>query len=603
MRKEIDTRDNAPWKRRFRATSLRWAHIAHQRSDRGVVCSNQGGIFQLYAWHIPSGKLVQVTDVPTGLISGMISADGEHIYYHLDEGGNEIGHYVRVPFAGGTSEDVTPNLPPYASHQLAESRSGNLKGVTIADKDGFGVFVFLDGQEPRLLYRSDRIARGPSLSFAAETAVIASTERSGSLDNEALAYDVQTGERIAHLWDGEGASITPGAFSPVPGDSRLTAATSKSGYNRPLIWNPRTGERRDLILDGVEGEVNPWDWSPDGRLILLGQLHQAKTQLYIYDLDTDRVTRLDHPEGAIGGWSGPFFTSGGEIFAILEDATSPPRLIALDPNTGAAKRTVFEAADVPDGQPFRSISYASENGATIQGWLGVPDGEGPYPTILHTHGGPTAVMTQTYFPAAQAWLDHGFAVLTINYHGSTTFGKAFEKSIWGNLGDLEVADMAAAYQWLVDEGIAIADEVFLTGGSYGGYLTLQAIGRRPEIWAGGMAVVAIADWKLMYEDQAETLRGYQRALFVGTPDETPEATAASSPITYAQDISAPILVIQGRNDTRCPARQMEAYEEKLKRLGKAIQVHWFEAGHGSRKQEQQIEHQELMMRFAFQLLR
>jgi dipeptidyl aminopeptidase/acylaminoacyl peptidase len=212
-------------------------------------------------------------------------------------------------------------------------------------------------------------------------------------------------------------------------------------------------------------------------------------------------------------------------------------------------------------------------------------------------------MTQTYFPAAQAWLDHGFAVLTINYHGSTTFGKEFEKSIWGNLGDLEVADMAAAYQWLVDEGIATPDAVFLTGGSYGGYLTLQAIGRRPDIWAGGMAVVAIADWKLMYEDQAETLRGYQRALFGGTPDETPEATAASSPITYAQDISAPILVIQGRNDTRCPARQMEAYEEKLKRLGKAIQVHWFEAGHGSRKQEQQIEHQELMMRFAFQLSR
>ena len=99
-----------------------------------------------------------------------------------------------------------------------------------------------------------------------------------------------------------------------------------------------------------------------------------------------------------------------------------------------------------------------------------------------------------------------------------------------------------------------------------------------------------------------TSRGYQRALFRGTPDETPEATSASPPITYAQDIRAPILVIQGRNDTRCPARQMEAYEEKLNRLGKTIQVHWFEAGHGSRKQEQQIEHQELMMRFALDVL-
>jgi dipeptidyl aminopeptidase/acylaminoacyl peptidase len=211
-------------------------------------------------------------------------------------------------------------------------------------------------------------------------------------------------------------------------------------------------------------------------------------------------------------------------------------------------------------------------------------------------------MSEFYFPAAQAWLDHGFAVLAINYHGSTTFGKAFEKSIWGNLGDLEVADMAAAYRWLVDSEIAVPDAVLLTGGSYGGYLTLQALGRRPDLWAGGMAAVAIADWRMMYEDQADTLRGYQRALFGGTPDETPEVTAASSPITYAENIKAPVLVIQGRNDTRCPSRQMEAYEAKLTALGKSIQVHWFDAGHGSREQEQQIEHQELMMRFAYRVL-
>jgi dipeptidyl aminopeptidase/acylaminoacyl peptidase len=207
-----------------------------------------------------------------------------------------------------------------------------------------------------------------------------------------------------------------------------------------------------------------------------------------------------------------------------------------------------------------------------------------------------------YFPTAQAWLDHGFAFCSVNYHGSVTFGKKFEKSIWGNLGDLEVQDMASAYRWLVDNNIAKADSVLLTGGSYGGYLTLQAIGRRPELWAGGMALVAIADWKTMYEDEADTLRGYQRALFGGSPDETPEATRKSSPITYAEQIKAPIFVIQGENDTRCPARQMKVYEEKLNSLGKSIRVHWFDAGHGSRAQEQQIEQQELMLRFAYQVL-
>ena len=76
----------------------------------------------------------------------------------------------------------------------------------------------------------------------------------------------------------------------------------------------------------------------------------------------------------------------------------------------------------------------------------------------------------------------------------------------------------------------------------------------------------------------------------------------SAPVTYAKNIQAPLLVIQGRNDTRFPARQMEVFEAKLKSLGKAIQVHWFDAGHGSRAQEQQIEHQELMMRFGYEVL-
>jgi dipeptidyl aminopeptidase/acylaminoacyl peptidase len=117
-----------------------------------------------------------------------------------------------------------------------------------------------------------------------------------------------------------------------------------------------------------------------------------------------------------------------------------------------------------------------------------------------------------------------------------------------------------------------------------------------------MAGIAIADWALMYEDQAETLRGYQRALFGGTPEEKPEEHRLSSPITYAEAVRAPVLVIQGSNDTRCPARQMIKYEEKMRSLGKDIHIHWFEAGHGSLSIEQSIEHQELMLRFAYRVL-
>ena len=102
----------------------------------------------------------------------------------------------------------------------------------------------------------------------------------------------------------------------------------------------------------------------------------------------------------------------------------------------------------------------------------------------------------------------------------------------------------------------------MTGWSYGGYLTLMGLGKRPDLWAGGMAGIAIADWTVQWEDTADTLRGYQEALFGGTQRDVPDRYRASSPISYAEQVRAPVLIIQGRNDTRTPARPVEMYERK-----------------------------------------
>lgn len=599
--KSLDLNPNAPWRQRFRAASIAWAEVTSQNPARGLVCTNKDGIYQLYAWDVPTGELKQRTHEHAGVLAGIISADGNSIFIMKDEGGNEIGHFVSIPFEGGEPQDLTPDLPPYSSFVMTQSHSGNTLGFIGANQSGFTAYAIQSGKT-KSFFTSPHLCNGPDFSANGELAIISSTDRTKSTDSSLVAFDVASGNQIAELWDGDGSSIESVIFSPLQGDSRLLATSSKTGFERPLIWNPLTNERKDLQLDEVPGSISAWDWSPDAKRILLLQLFQAQYQLYVYDIESDNALKLNHPQGVLGGFSRGYFADDNEIWITWQNASSPARLVALDATTGELKKTLLTAGNPPSGREMRSFTITSENGDEIQGWVATPEGAGPFPTILHTHGGPTAVQTSMYSPSAQAWLDHGFAFCSVNYHGSVTFGKKFEKSIWGNLGDLEVQDMASAYHWLVDNKIAIPDSVLLTGGSYGGYLTLQAIGRRPELWAGGMALVAIADWKTMYEDEAETLRGYQRALFGGSPDETPEATSKSSPITYAEQIKAPIFVIQGENDTRCPARQMKGYEEKLKSLGKSISIHWFDAGHGSRAQEQQIEQQELMLRFAYQVL-
>jgi dipeptidyl aminopeptidase/acylaminoacyl peptidase len=163
-------------------------------------------------------------------------------------------------------------------------------------------------------------------------------------------------------------------------------------------------------------------------------------------------------------------------------------------------------------------------------------------------------------------------------------------------------DVAAAHHWLVKEGISQPDAIFLTGGSYGGYNTLMGLGKWPDLWAGGMALVVIADWAMMYKDSADTLRGYEVALFGGTPQEKPEQYRLSSPITFAESVKAPVLIIQGRNDTRTPARPAQVYVERLKALGRSVEVHWFEAGHLGTGVEQDIQNFESMLRFAYRVL-
>ena len=216
------------------------------------------------------------------------------------------------------------------------------------------------------------------------------------------------------------------------------------------------------------------------------------------------------------------------------------------------------------------------------------------------HGGPAGVESNGFNPMAQAWVDQGFAFFAVNYRGSVTFGREFEQKIWQDLGHWEVEDLVAAREWLVENGVADPEGVFLTGWSYGGYLTLLALGKRPTLWAGGMAGIAIADWAIQWQDTADTLRGYQEALFGGTPQEVPDHYIKASPITYAHHVKAPVLIIQGKNDTRTPARPVQMYEERMKSLGKKIRVVWYDAGHagGFADVEQGIQFQEMMMKFA-----
>jgi len=439
----------------------------------------------------------------------------------------------------------------------------------------------------RELYRTSYSAGTPGWDSSGRLLTVATTERTGLARFSVIVFDVETGERVGELWDGPESSISSVEFSPVAGDARLVAASDLHGSLRPLIWNPRSGERHDLELGDYgegESEIVPWDWSPDGSKILLARVSNAVQRLAIYDVAGAELRELDHPAGTYGffGEIGNWFNADADIVVQWQDATHALTTVLLDGATGHLKAELLKPEPAPPpSRPWRSVTYEVEGSQPIQAWLSLPEGEGPFPTVIETHGGPESATMESFSPRGQIWTDHGYAYFSINYRGSTTFGREFKESIWGHPGELEVRDIVAGRQWLVERGIAIPDQVFLTGWSYGGFLTLHGLGTAPGLWAGGMAGIAVADWVSEYEDENDALRAYDRALFGGTPAEKMDDYVKASPLTYCAAVDAPVMIIQGRNDTRCPARQVELYEARMRELGKPCDVTWFDAGHAA----------------------
>lgn len=594
-----DFTPNAQWKQRFTVPNF-YTQIAQNNPDHGLVISDQSGIYQLYAWDISTGEQRQLTAEPTGVTFGGISPNGDYVYYHQDEGGNELGKWMRVPFTGNVStprQDITPDLPAYYSNSLSQSLNNAVIGFTIATQAGFQIYTINADAipaQPTLIHQTHHLTYGPILSYDAKYAVIGTTEGSKNRDFSAVVFDIADPENPPLIMHDDDSSLRPLAFAPINGDARVLCSTDSSGYDRPLIWDIATGSRTDIPLGDLEGSVTPQGWFPDGKRLLLSHLAQAVHHLYIYDLEASTLTRLNHPSGSFGN---SYINADDEIITHWEDATHPAYAVVLDSQTGQIKRTLLASDNAPTGRKWQSVTFPSSGDVDIQAWLCLPDGEAPHGLIMHMHGGPTTVTTEIYKPDAQTWVDHGFAWMSVNYRGSTTFGREFESSIWGMLGNREVDDLVSAYHWAVDNGIADPKRVFLTGASYGGYLTLQTIGKQPELWAGGMAEVAIADWTLMYADMADTLKGYHRSLWGGTPDELPEAHRRGSPLTYVDDVQAPLIVMQGLNDTRCPAYQMQVYEQAMNEAGKDITVHWFDAGHGRTQQANKIQTMELFLKW------
>jgi dipeptidyl aminopeptidase/acylaminoacyl peptidase len=577
-----------PWQRRFLAVrhSLPvWARGAPQRT---AYSTNVSGVRQVWSWDLSTDKHTPITDRPTGVRWGAPLPDGSGIVWFADDHGDEVGRFVVSPFDGGDDTPLAPAVPAGWSAGLSLRPRRHAFGR--ADADGFSIVVVEDGDATTVINRTTPVSVG-GLSADAELLALSDTSHGDTLHPTVQVADA-AGQIVASAYDGRGNTVDPAGWSPVEGDQRLALVVDHTGRRTVEVLDVTSGARTPCAVD-VPGELDVEDWWPDGSALLLAHEHRGRRTLLRYTIADGRVADIDLGPGTVGAGR---VRPDGALWYVFESSAHAPTVRTRERDDD---RVLLSApgAPAPDGVTARSIDYPNDDGEIVHAFLSLPPGEPPFPLVVDVHGGPHAQVGDEFDPTVQAWIDHGFAVLSPNYRGSTGYGKRWQDALEGDPGRPEVLDLRAGRDHLVATGVADADRIVLAGASWGGYLTLQGIGTMPDAWSAAVAVVPVADYLAAYEDESPTLREFDQGLFGGTPDERGDLYRERSPITYAHQVTVPVLIITGANDTRCPQRQVDNYVAALRRHGVTCDYDVFEAGHGSMAIAENIRQQALALDF------
>ncbi|MFF3886922.1 S9 family peptidase [Streptomyces sp. NPDC001914] len=590
--------DMPDWEKRFRAPRVSLPDWAEDAPHRSLFVSNATGTYELYAWDRATEEQRQVTHRANGTTDGVLSPDGEWIWWFDDKDGDEFGVWRRRPFGaalvvGEADDPAVPGLDPSYPAGLAIGRDGRTAVVgRSTDEDGSTIHVARSGEATVEIYRHRESAGVGDLSHDGSLIAVEHTEH-GDAMHSALKVLRPDGSEVAELDDTEGGTVELGlevlGFAPVDGDSRLLIGHQRRGRWEPLVWDVTTGEQTDLGLD-LPGDVAA-EWYPDGSALLIAHSFEARSDLWRYDLASGELTRVPTPPGTV---SGATARPDGTVEYLWSSAAEP----------SVVRSTTGEIVLDPPGQkspgsvPVEDV-WVEGPGGRVHALIQKPAGAtGPLPTVFEIHGGPTWHDSDSFAAGPAAWVDHGYAVVRVNYRGSTGYGRAWTDALKHRVGLIELEDIAAVREWAVTSGLADPDRLILTGGSWGGYLTLLGVGTQPDAWALGIAAVPVADYVTAYHDEMEALKAMDRTLLGGTPEEVPERFEASSPLTYVDAVKVPVYISAGVNDPRCPIRQIDNYVTRLAAREAVHEVYRYDAGHGSLVVDERIKQVRLELDFA-----
>jgi dipeptidyl aminopeptidase/acylaminoacyl peptidase len=524
------------------------------------------------------------------------SPDGELILTIADFQGNENFQLYRIPSDQGWLYPITDQ--PEVRHEIGpDPFSPDGKFIAYAsnerDRGDFDVIVHdLASGETKILLAGD--AYYCPYSWSPDGRFVLTVKFNDNIDQDLFISDIQTGESKCLTSHTGSVKFLPAAWAPDSSGIYIVSDLDREFLGLAFL-EIETGSIK--WLETPDWDVQICDVSSDGRYLVWTVNEDGYSRLYLRDFKNDKVVQFENlPEGVIGGLR--FNPCAPLIGLYLHRSSRPGNLYLLDINSGEFEIvTQSFLGGVPEEEMVEPelIRYKTFDGREIPAYLYKPENgsaSSPVPVILSIHGGPEHQEFPYYaYNGFYQYLCHiGIGVLAPNVRGSTGYGKSYQKLIHRDWGGDELKDLEYAALYLKGLDWVNSEKLGVFGGSFGGFATLSCVSRLSDYWAAAVDIVGPSNLITFTKSVPPFWKRFMKK-WIGDPDEDKEMLKERSPITYVNNIKAPLLIIQGANDPRVVKAESDQMVDQLKQLGREVEYMIFEdEGHSFTKTENTLKY-------------
>lgn len=543
---------------------------------------------RLNIWTVPAegGWPTQLTVGQQRQNSPVWSPDGKWIAYLSDTDGDELwdiflantktGEVTNATMSPRT-EESTPSWSPDSkriaySVRPKEKPAYEIDVMDIASRKT--IHVTQNTPEDRANYTPIWSRDGKYLAWTQQYA--------DEKNSDVLVADIATG-KIENLTNhGKDQLFTAAAWSP-DGKSILVTSNAKNGFQNVALVDVSTKQIRWLTDD--KWEMQAVEFTPDGKRALWTANVDGNYGVYLGDLASGKIEALPVGPGvnSMQDITGSAISPDGSRLLYVHDGATAPRALwvydfATRKNTQVTEALLGGVRKDELVEPVLVHFPSKDAKFTLSAFVYMPyniQRKAKYPAIVYVHGGPVDQSVNSFNPLLQYFANQGYIVIAPNYRGSSGYGKDFQDANRMDAGGAELQDIVEAAEFIKKSGYVDPKKLILMGRSYGGYLTMMGVTKYPDLWAAGVPIVPFVNWFTEYQNEDANIQASDRQ-FMGDPVANKELWTDRSPAFFVDRIKAPLQILAGGHDPRCPTSESQQLAEAVRKRGGKVQLKIYE---------------------------